>query len=174
MTFHPVSTSPTLVDYERMNGGHYSGSRTSYPTRPTTYSRLRLLKEREIQSTKRMPSSFSHIAFSPMALRSFTTSKATITHDGCINTAKWNSTGDFLYTGSDDRTVKIWSLTSSVDKVKLKQTIKTLHRGNIFCIDFTSDYPDRIVTAAADGSIRTNYLHSNNTGETLHTSDDMM
>jgi WD40 repeat protein len=109
-----------------------------------------------------------------MAIRSWNVSKAKIEHEGCINTAKWNARGDLLFTGSDDRSVKIWSVPGSLDRVTLQHTVRTQHRGNIFCVDFTAVDPNRIVTAAADGTVRTSYLHSTNTGVTVHTSDDIM
>ena len=101
-------------------------------------------------------------------------SKASIKHDGCINTAKWTESGEFLLTGSDDRTVKIWQVSSSVDHVLLKHTIQTHHRGNIFSLDISREDPNLIVSAAADGTVRTNYIDRPNAGTTLHTSDNMM
>lgn len=148
-------------------------SKSSYPSGPETYSPMKLLKRREI-SWRTSPSSFHHVGFSPSAIRSFRGTNAKIDHEGCINTAKWNGSGDILVTGSDDRTVKIWSLTSSVHKVNLKQTVPTMHRGNIFAVEFSLQYPDRILTAAADGNVCVNYLQSTNIGTKVHTSDDIM
>lgn len=117
---------------------------------------------------------FQHLGYSEDRLRWFDRTSAKIEHSGCINAAKWSQYGDLLYTGSDDRLVKIWRMTSTWNDVRLAHKIETKHRGNIFCVDPSPVQEDLIVTGAADGHIRTNYLHDPNAGVSILSSDDLM
>ncbi|RYH27781.1 hypothetical protein EON65_13210 [archaeon] len=115
----------------------------------------------------------SHLAFSRHKVRSLSLSPTWIHHSGCINTAKWGANGEFIYTGSDDLTVKIWRLAAS-DDITLAHEITTKHRGNIFYVTPKPDDPEIIITGAADGTIRTSYLHNRHGGTTLHISENFM
>ena len=71
-------------------------------------------------------------------------------HSGCINTVNWNESGTKLVTGSDDRTVNIWSTTTFECLI----TLPTGHRNNVFCATFVpASNDEQIVTCAADGCV---------------------
>src|SRR5262245_35190634 len=70
-------------------------------------------------------------AFNLQKISALTRSASVLEHDGCVNTATWSDTGELLYTGSDDRTIKVWQV-STPTNVLLKHTVETRHRGNIF------------------------------------------
>ncbi|KAL2332066.1 hypothetical protein Fmac_019647 [Flemingia macrophylla] len=72
-------------------------------------------------------------------------------HEGCVNAVEFNSTGDLLVSGSDDRQVMFWNWAS---KIRLF-AYPSGHTDNIFqtkIMPFTDDC--RIVTSAADGQVR--------------------
>ncbi|XP_061352042.1 uncharacterized protein LOC133297011 [Gastrolobium bilobum] len=74
-----------------------------------------------------------------------------IGHEGCVNAVEFNSTGDLLVSGSDDRQVMLWNWAS---KTKLFG-YPSGHSDNIFqtkIMPFTDDC--RIVTSAGDGQVR--------------------
>eukprot|EP01031_Cornospumella_fuschlensis_P041757 gene41757-50963_t len=131
------------------------------------------LYRREIGKQNSSWNVISNLAFSKHKVRSLSLSPVWIQHSGCINTATWDNSGELLYTGSDDLTVKIWRLAAS-DDVSLTHDVATKHRGNIFCVAPKPDDHEVIITGAADGTIRTSYLHSRHGGNTLHTSDDFI
>lgn len=116
----------------------------------------------------------SKLAFSSGRIRSFSRSPAVIDHDGCINTAAWSANGELLYTGSDDRLIKIWRVKSAYDGVQLQHTIETKHRGNIFTVEPKPDDPNTIVSGAADGTVKISYVDSHHNGTTLLSSEDFM
>ncbi|KAL2590436.1 hypothetical protein AAZV13_13G289300 [Glycine max] len=69
-------------------------------------------------------------------------------HEGCVNAVEFNSTGDILVSGSDDRQIMFWNWES---KTKLF-AYPSGHTDNIFqtkIMPFTDDC--RIVTSAGDG-----------------------
>ena len=71
-------------------------------------------------------------------------------HEGCVNAVEFNSTGDLLVSGSDDRQVMFWNWAS---KTRLF-AYPSGHTDNIFqtkIIPFTDDC--RIVTSAGDGQV---------------------
>lgn len=71
-------------------------------------------------------------------------------HEGCVNAVEFNSTGDLLVSGSDDRQVMFWNWAS---KTKLL-AYPSGHSDNIFqtkIMPFTDD--SRIVTSAGDGHV---------------------
>lgn len=71
-------------------------------------------------------------------------------HEGCVNAVEFNSTGDILVSGSDDRQVMFWNWES---KTKLFD-YPSGHEDNIFqtkIMPFTDD--SRIVTSAGDGQV---------------------
>lgn len=72
-------------------------------------------------------------------------------HDGCVNAVEFNSTGELLVSGSDDRQVIFWNWAT---KSKIL-SYDSGHLGNIFqtkVMPFTDD--QTIVTSAADGQVR--------------------
>jgi len=71
-------------------------------------------------------------------------------HEGCVNAVEFNSTGDILVSGSDDRQVMFWNWES---KTKLFD-YHSGHEDNIFqtkIMPFTDD--SRVVTSAGDGQV---------------------
>lgn len=72
-------------------------------------------------------------------------------HEGCVNTVEFNSTGDLLVSGSDDKQVIFWNWAT-----KSKQfSYYSGHLENIFqarIMPFTDD--QRIATSSADGQVR--------------------
>ncbi|TKY48488.1 DDB1- and CUL4-associated factor 8 [Spatholobus suberectus] len=76
-------------------------------------------------------------------------------HEGCVNAVEFNSTGDHLVSGSDDRQVMFWNWAS---KTRLF-AYPSGHTDNIFqtkIMPFTDDC--RIVTSAGDGQVRVGVL----------------
>ncbi|KAJ8438303.1 hypothetical protein Cgig2_018783 [Carnegiea gigantea] len=77
-------------------------------------------------------------------------------HEGCVNAVEFNSTGDLLASGSDDRQVIFWNWAT---KSKIL-SYDSGHLGNIFqtkVMPFTDD--QTIVTSAADGQPSTSIIH---------------
>ncbi|XP_025190600.1 WD and tetratricopeptide repeats protein 1-like [Melanaphis sacchari] len=73
-------------------------------------------------------------------------------HQGCVNCLQWNESGSTLASASDDYQVILWDPFLQ----KVKTTIKTLHRGNIFSVKFIPSCNDDIVaTGAGDWSSHT-------------------
>jgi len=71
-------------------------------------------------------------------------------HEGCVNAVEFNSTGELLASGSDDRQVVFWNWAT---KSKIL-SYDSGHLGNIFqtkIMPFTDD--QTIVTSAADGQV---------------------
>ncbi|CAI0545367.1 unnamed protein product [Linum tenue] len=72
-------------------------------------------------------------------------------HDGCVNAIQFNSTGDILVSGSDDRQVVFWDWTTQ----KKKLSYDSGHLDNIFQTKIMPLTDDRIiVTSSADGQVR--------------------
>ncbi|KAL0436486.1 UNVERIFIED_CONTAM: DDB1- and CUL4-associated factor 8 [Sesamum radiatum] len=68
-------------------------------------------------------------------------------HQGCVNTVEFNSTGELLVSGSDDRQIMLWDWAAR----KLKFSYPSGHLDNIFqarIMPFTDDR--KIVTSSAD------------------------
>ncbi|XP_015781143.1 DDB1- and CUL4-associated factor 8 isoform X1 [Tetranychus urticae] len=70
-------------------------------------------------------------------------------HSGCVNCLNFNSSGNLLCSGSDDRKIKIWDW----EKSKLTQSYSSGHTSNIFNCRWCLDNA-RIVTSGRDGQIR--------------------
>ncbi|KAK7272118.1 hypothetical protein RJT34_28526 [Clitoria ternatea] len=76
-------------------------------------------------------------------------------HEGCVNAVEFNSNGDLVVSGSDDRQVMFWNWAS---KARLF-SYPSGHTDNIFqtkIMPFTDD--SRIVTSAGDGQVRLGLL----------------
>ncbi|KAF5206954.1 Ddb1- and cul4-associated factor [Thalictrum thalictroides] len=72
-------------------------------------------------------------------------------HKGCVNSVCFNSTGDFLASGSDDMEVMFWNWTT---KTKMFSYLSG-HSNNIFQVTIMPFTDDRmVVTSAADGQVR--------------------
>ncbi|MQM16735.1 hypothetical protein Taro_049694 [Colocasia esculenta] len=72
-------------------------------------------------------------------------------HGGCVNTICFNSSGDVLISGSDDKQVILWNWTTK----KKRLSYHSGHNDNVFqarVMPFTDDRT--VVTAAADGQVR--------------------
>ncbi|KAL1022292.1 hypothetical protein UPYG_G00024700 [Umbra pygmaea] len=71
-------------------------------------------------------------------------------HQGSVNTICWNDTGEYILSGSDDEKLVITNPYSR----KVKASITSWHRSNIFSAKFMPQTNDSmIVSAAADGKI---------------------
>ncbi|XP_029108864.1 DDB1- and CUL4-associated factor 6 isoform X3 [Scleropages formosus] len=71
-------------------------------------------------------------------------------HDGCVNTICWNDTGEYILSGSDDTNLVI---TNPYNR-KVKATIRSGHRANIFSAKFLPHTNDQqIVSCSGDGII---------------------
>ncbi|GAA0150721.1 ubiquitin-protein ligase [Lithospermum erythrorhizon] len=72
-------------------------------------------------------------------------------HEGCVNTVEFNSTGEILVSGSDDRKIMLWDWATK----RLRFSYSSGHFDNVFqakFVPFSDDH--RIVTSAADGKVR--------------------
>ncbi len=75
-------------------------------------------------------------------------------HDGCVNAINFNEQGDLLITGSDDSTVKIWSLVDSISKPKCIQTLRG-HSTNVFAVNFLPHQSNKkAISGGNDGDVR--------------------
>uniref|UniRef100_A0A8C7R3A8 Ddb1 and cul4 associated factor 6 n=1 Tax=Oncorhynchus mykiss TaxID=8022 RepID=A0A8C7R3A8_ONCMY len=76
-------------------------------------------------------------------------------HDGCVNTISWNDTGEYILSGSDDTNLVI---TNPYNR-KVKATIRSGHRANIFSAKFMPQTSDQqIISCSGDGIIY--YTHT--------------
>lgn len=71
-------------------------------------------------------------------------------HDGCINALSYSPDGQFVLTGSDDATVKVWN---SLEKDPKCITTLRGHRTNVFAVSFLND-SSTIVSGGNDSDIR--------------------
>ncbi|XP_051113346.1 protein ALTERED SEED GERMINATION 2 [Andrographis paniculata] len=84
-------------------------------------------------------------------------------HRGCVNAIEFNSTGELLISGSDDKQVKLWDWA----RQKLKLSYSSGHVDNIFQTRFMPFTDDRvIVTSSADCQVRLSLLAENGSVET--------
>ncbi|KAI0092417.1 WD40 repeat-like protein [Irpex rosettiformis] len=78
-------------------------------------------------------------------------------HTGCVNALSWARDGEFLLSGGDDTTVRLWRIDSSnVGReypFVCDAVIRTGHRGNIFNAQLLP-HSARIATVARDGDVR--------------------
>ncbi|KAL4385710.1 hypothetical protein GQ457_15G028500 [Hibiscus cannabinus] len=79
-------------------------------------------------------------------------------HEGCVNAVEFNSTGDILVSGSDDKHVMFWNWASKTKTFSYASG----HFDNIFQAKFMPLTDDkRIVTSAADGQVRLGEISEN-------------
>lgn len=67
-------------------------------------------------------------------------------HKGCVNTVSWNSTGDYLLSGSDDQTIVV----SNPYTGKCLVQYMTAHRANIFSAKFMPQSSEYTPPAGCD------------------------
>lgn len=71
-------------------------------------------------------------------------------HEGCVNAVEFNSTGDVLVSGSDDRQIMLWNWLSGSRKLSYPSG----HCENVFQTKFIPFTDDRtIITSGADGQV---------------------
>lgn len=98
-----------------------------------------------------------------------------ISHNGCINSTKWNKNGSRMITGSDDRCIKIWDTSSGdYNNTPLLHRIKSNHSSNIFCADFAPYDQSVCISCAADGSLYYHDINSKHAQLQLYTSSSIM
>ncbi|PIN01405.1 WD40 repeat protein [Handroanthus impetiginosus] len=84
-------------------------------------------------------------------------------HQGCVNTIEFNSTGELLVSGSDDKRVMLWDWSMQ----KLKLSYSSGHLDNIFQARIMPFTDDRIiVTSSADCQVRLSQVLENGRVET--------
>lgn len=72
-------------------------------------------------------------------------------HLGCVNTIDFNSTGDILVSGSDDKQIILWEWATKTSKMSYASG----HSDNIFQAKFMPLTDDgKIVTSSADGQVK--------------------
>lgn len=84
-------------------------------------------------------------------------------HRGCVNTIEFNSTGELLVSGSDDRQIMLWDWA----RLKLEFSYASGHLDNIFqarIMPFTDDR--KIVSSSADCQVRFSQLSDNGSVDT--------
>lgn len=98
------------------------------------------------------PTSFTHHFYASQVLVKNLSLYAKLEgHEGCVNAVEFNSTGDVLVSGSDDRQVMFWNWESNTKLFDYPSG----HEDNIFqtkIMPFTDD--SRVVTSAGDGQVR--------------------
>lgn len=97
-----------------------------------------------------------------------------VSHTGCVNSMKWAKDGRSMITGSDDKTIKIWSYKDYAEPAILRHTIRTGHRSNIFCADFSPNSESVVISCAADGTLYKNDLNASNSEMRLMKSQGLM
>ncbi|XP_065160234.1 DDB1- and CUL4-associated factor 6-like [Atheta coriaria] len=69
-------------------------------------------------------------------------------HEGCVNTLSWNSTGQYILSGSDDQHLVI----TNAFNYKVMERYRTSHHANIFSAKFLPCQNDRqIISCSGDG-----------------------
>ncbi|KAK6926847.1 WD40 repeat [Dillenia turbinata] len=84
-------------------------------------------------------------------------------HEGCVNTVEFNSSGDLLLSGSDDRQVIFWNWQTKSKKFSYPSG----HIDNIFQAKVVAFSDDRkIITSSGDGQVRLGQVLENGQVET--------
>ncbi|KAK8916080.1 hypothetical protein KSP39_PZI022699 [Platanthera zijinensis] len=98
------------------------------------------------------PRSFAHVfGASEGLIRRIAISKRLDRHGGCVNTVSFNTNGDILMSGSDDRMIMLWHWESG----SVKLSFHSGHSNNVFQAKFMPYTEDHtIVSCAADGEVR--------------------
>eukprot|EP00479_Gromia_sphaerica_P007411 TRINITY_DN245_c0_g1_i2.p1 TRINITY_DN245_c0_g1~~TRINITY_DN245_c0_g1_i2.p1 ORF type:complete len:135 (-),score=11.86 TRINITY_DN245_c0_g1_i2:8-412(-) len=58
------------------------------------------------------------------------------THEGCVNTIRWNENGTRLVSGSDDTSICVWDIYGAHDSCKLKKRFFRAMIGTSFVLCF--------------------------------------
>lgn len=132
--------------------------RPRYRSGPLYQCEPKLLYLREIVPHRK--SDWSCIGFGIGQVISLSRVNTLDSHRGCVNCARWQKSGTALITGSDDKSVKIWDFAHSYNSMPVKHTVRTSHRSNIFCADFSPHSDNVIVSCAADGTLNKNDLNN--------------
>nr|GAT59468.1 WD40 repeat-like protein [Mycena chlorophos] len=78
-------------------------------------------------------------------------------HTGCVNALSWAHDGELLLSGSDDRTIRIWSMDSSDNEPAYpfvcRSVIRTRHTANIFNVHLLP-HSTSIASVAGDGEVQ--------------------
>ncbi|CAH2065338.1 unnamed protein product [Thlaspi arvense] len=86
-----------------------------------------------------------------------------IGHEGCVNALEFNSTGDILVSGSDDRRIMLWNWLYRSRTLSYPSG----HSENVFQTKFIPFTDDRtIITSGADGQVRLGQILENGKVET--------
>ncbi|KAF8051703.1 hypothetical protein N665_1682s0008 [Sinapis alba] len=84
-------------------------------------------------------------------------------HEGCVNALEFNSSGDILVSGSDDRQIMLWNLLNGSRTLSYPSG----HCENVFQTKFIPFTDDRtIITSGADGQVRLGQILENGKVET--------
>lgn len=78
-------------------------------------------------------------------------------HGGCVNTIHFSADGQQLISGSDDRTVGVWTFLRSWEG-EFRQSLPTLHVHNVFDAQPCPGREHVVVTTAADGLVGVSYM----------------
>lgn len=110
------------------------------------------------------PRTFSrHISASESLVKQIDLFGKLIGHEGCVNTVEFNSTGDHLVSGSDDKQIMFWEWATKT----LKFSYPSGHSDNVFQARIMPFSDDRkIVTSSADGKVRLGEVLENGKVET--------
>ncbi|XP_057781722.1 uncharacterized protein LOC131000013 [Salvia miltiorrhiza] len=84
-------------------------------------------------------------------------------HQGCVNAISFNSTGELIASGSDDRQIMLWDWAAE----KLKLSYQSGHTDNVFqakFMPFTDD--SKIISSSADCQVRLGLIQENGSVET--------
>ena len=75
-------------------------------------------------------------------------------HRGCVNTLDFDTSGQWLVSGSDDCRLNIWRI-DNFNRSQLAVSLPTAHEANIFCSRFMpfTPVPEKILSGAADGRV---------------------
>ncbi|WP_405811926.1 WD40 repeat domain-containing protein [Streptomyces sp. NBC_01520] len=69
-------------------------------------------------------------------------------HEGRVRTVAWSPDGQYLATGSDDRTVRVWSA-STIEEI----AVVGVHQDKVASVAWSQD-STRLLTASFDGTAR--------------------
>ena len=66
-------------------------------------------------------------------------------HHGCVNCLQWSTSGQFLLSGSDDKTLMVW------DGLRCKEVgrVETPHQANIFSCVWVPGFEESLVASGA-------------------------
>ncbi|XP_023637754.1 DDB1- and CUL4-associated factor 8 isoform X2 [Capsella rubella] len=120
------------------------------------------LYNREIGSSH--PSSVSHrISASEGIVKKLDLYGKLNGHEGCVNALEFNSAGDILVSGSDDRQIMLWNWLNGIKTLSYPSG----HCENVFQTKFIPFTDDRtIITSGADGQVRLGQILENGKVET--------